>query len=149
MKFINLLSKKIHYQVPLCPRCNGNYTGRYIIGTKKEAPKLIQNHLNKRERVRVINVTMIPYNNCFCDGCGLEWHGIIKKLFISNEEWNSISDKQIDDEALEFKCAKYIVLDEIKQKKKERRKQNLIKAGKITLFFFTGYKIKDKKKDTN
>ena len=77
----------IYYNaVPRCPRCNNSRTGYYIKYSGKEKNKIIAEKLKKGEIVFPLNSTILPANNLYCEECGVEWAGNVKKIKITKED---------------------------------------------------------------
>lgn len=84
-----------HYEVPDCPCCGSNKTGRYI----KAAPIsensddwMILNAVKSGEYVKPVHI--VPDHNCFCMSCGFEWAQDIPLKIISRYRRNLIKKEK-------------------------------------------------------
>ena len=76
--------KHIYYYVPPCPRCNSKKTGRYLRRSLSGTGYSREASLRHGELVRF--ASDVPYDNCFCESCGNEWHQYIPMSFFTKDE---------------------------------------------------------------
>lgn len=65
--------KRFYYDVPACPRCQSQKTGRYVRepGRTDDALYMMKESLKNGELIRFAE--NIPEKNAFCSDCGYEW----------------------------------------------------------------------------
>lgn len=77
--------KAFYYYVPKCPNCGSRITGKYVKEQKKEddARYIMETSLKHGELITF--VPNVPYENCYCENCGHEWHYNVDVKWISKE----------------------------------------------------------------
>lgn len=136
--------KRKHYLVPKCPHCHSNITGRYIIEITINPIETVQHYLDRGERVRIVE--KMPYQNLYCEDCGISWHGKAKTIRCTKEEWRKICKQNgVDEEAFLYMLRKNTIDDKTMKIRKEAKKEKSVRIFHFFLFFFTGMHIEKKK----
>lgn len=134
--------------VPECPSCGSNKTGYYIPMTSNYKREKTKKFL-KGERVRQKEPFSLNSTNCFCQSCGQNWNGQIKKVDFDNDEFQ---DYLIERGFIEERNKIRSELEKYKKRKKDIKKaikenKNWYKAFSIALLIATGIDIRHIYKD--
>lgn len=80
-----IFKKGIYYYVPRCPNCGSRVTGRYMKEQRNadDTIYVMKNSLKHGELITF--VPNVPYENCYCEDCGHEWHHNVDLKWISKE----------------------------------------------------------------
>lgn len=80
-----MFKKGMYYYVQRCPKCGSRKTGRYMKEPRNidDAEYTMRNSLMHGEIIEFL--PEIPYDNCFCEDCGHEWHYDVGAKWISKE----------------------------------------------------------------
>lgn len=77
--------KKIYYYVQRCPECGSRLTGRYIKMPRSENDQIYTERESLKAGELIRFAEEVPYNNCYCESCGHEWHYDVTGKLISKE----------------------------------------------------------------
>ena len=77
--------KKLYYYVQRCPNCQSRITGRYIKMPKNENEQIYTERESLRAGELIKFAQEVPFNNCYCEECGYEWHYEVTEKLISEE----------------------------------------------------------------
>ncbi len=113
MSILDLLNKRPYYNVPPCPACGSDVTGRYIRETYPYSTKIIEDGLIHGEIIKIS--PGYHKDRCFCLVCEHEWTEHVPLTFITKEEQaEEIKKRHIRELIEELKAAN----PEPEQKKK-------------------------------
>ncbi len=127
--------KRKYTNVPSCPRCGSNLTGRivYVLNKKDCNQKVLQGFLNGELIETKIGAGIEEDNNLFCESCGARWFGDTTVKYLTEDEilfqreLHGINQERINEYSLIANMnsleRKRIVKSLNKIKKKQAKKQ--------------------------